>query len=223
MLEAKRPLGKLIEFEYVDGGKPQDFINFINEEFFPNDGMVFEKEPTDGIFGGPIKNLLNDDPEKEVPNWRVLAHGFLADRYDHINKNTKMGIKKCIENGVTYICDRYNLSTYAYQVPYEEFEWLFICSKEIIIPDLTIFLRYDLDVCYKNALSALGDAILFRKAKGDANKFKQYLKDTENMYLRAIQFLSKKPGWQNTYVIDVESNSDAWEQIKPLVKSILRK
>ena len=215
---AKR--GKFIDFEYLDGGVAGEYIKRIATEFFPNHGILYEKEPTDGPFGGPINNIISDRA-KQLPNWRALAHGFLADRFDHINKNTDYGIRSSLERGDTYIGDRYNLSTYAYQIPQEEFDWFYTCSQEILIPDLTIYLKYNLDSCVRTAAEDIEHSILFRQANEDKEKFRSNLEKTEAKYMMAIEFLRKKPGWKEIHIIEVGSVNDTWAELKPLVKNCL--
>ncbi|GEM_PF-5070654 len=221
--------GKFITFEYLDGGEPHPFIQKIADEFFPvGDGIVTDREPTDGLFGQPIRTVLSKDWE-EIIHWRQLVYGFLADRVHHIEK--KYGIRNLLAEGKSVICDRYNLSTYAYQLPSEtHFDWFYKCSEDILVPDLTIFLKFDIESCVENSLHILPNnsgrnefSILNRKTRRNKEDLRKEIIRTEEMYIKAIKFLRSKIPPQNIAVVEARDFIGTWYKLKPLVEECLKK
>jgi thymidylate kinase len=223
--------GKLITFEYVDGGEPQPFIQKIVDEFFSgsdSEDVVTEREPTDGLFGQPIRTVLSRDWE-EVIHWRQLVYGFLADRVHHIEK--KYGIRNLLTQGKTVICDRYNLSTYAYQLPSDSsFDWYYKCSEDILVPDLTLFLKFDIDSCVENSLHILPNngnrnefSILNRKTRRHPDELRKEIIRVEEMYSRAINYLRSKVPPQNIEVVEAKDFTGTWYKLRPLIQKCLQK
>lgn len=132
--------GKFICFEGIDGSGKSTQIRKLSKNLF-NEGYSFHStsEPTNGPIGSLLKNYLTKritlPPEAE-------ALLFAADRADHLF-NTINGILLTLKMDINVICDRYILSSLAYQAlrtPYDEIEKLNIVFP---LPDLTIFLRRD--------------------------------------------------------------------------------
>lgn len=93
------------------------------------------KEPSDGPAGGIIKQALRHRLRGLSP--RSMALLFAADRQDHIGTE----IAPALASGATVICDRYYLSSFAYQlVEVGDLEWLIKINSHCPDPDLTIYL-----------------------------------------------------------------------------------
>jgi len=220
--------GKFITFEYVDGGEPQPFIQKIIDNFFPeSDDIVTEREPTDGLFGQPLRTVLSKDWEETI-HWSQLVYGFLADRVHHIEK--KYGIRNLLAQGKTVICDRYNLSTYAYQLPSEKhFDWYYnTCTDEILVPDLTIFLKFEVDSCIENSLHILPNnnrnefSILNRKTRRQRDELRKEIIRTGEMYQKAIDYLRTKVPPENIKVIEAKDETGTWYKLRPIIEACLQ-
>jgi len=73
---------------------------------------------------------------------RTIAGLFVADRLDHLLNKTN-GILKKSEEGYTVITDRYYFSSYAYQSPHVDQDWVIKAnslSAKLRRPDLNIFI-----------------------------------------------------------------------------------
>ena len=105
----KLPHGLLIVFEGIDGtGKStqlQLLADYLIRHKYP---VVTTKEPTEGIYGKQIRELYIN--RKEVTREEELEL-FIRDRQDHVEKLIKPNLKK----NKIILCDRYFLSTIAYQ------------------------------------------------------------------------------------------------------------
>jgi len=103
-------------------------------------GATFTREPTDGPFG----RVLRDAVEMRVALDPVtMALGFAADRADHV-----AWIKHELAEGRNVVCDRYVLSSLAYQprgaIPED---WLRAINRHAPEPDVTVFLDTPPAVC----------------------------------------------------------------------------
>lgn len=101
--------GILIVFEGIDGtGKTtqiQILADYLRNKGYP---VTTTREPTDGIYGKKIRALYsnrdNSTPEEELEL-------FLDDRREHV----ELVIEPALAEGHVVLCDRYYLSTAAYQ------------------------------------------------------------------------------------------------------------
>jgi dTMP kinase len=108
--EKHRPeKGLLIVFEGTDGtGKStqlQLLDAFLRKRNLP---VITTKEPTDGQYGQQIRKLYSNRTQFSREDELEL---FLADRREHVNEQ----ILPALKNGKIILCDRYFLSTAAYQ------------------------------------------------------------------------------------------------------------
>ena len=102
--------GFFIVFEGLDGsGKTTQA--FLLKEFLVKKGYdaILLREPTEGYWGGKIKELLSNGRKEISPQEELNL--FIEDRKDNINKNILPAMR---ENKVI-IQDRYYFSTIAYQ------------------------------------------------------------------------------------------------------------
>lgn len=130
--------GKFIVFEGIDGSGKTTQVGRLAQKLHAA-GIPFHStfEPTNGPVGAILRQYLvkrvSFDP-------RVLPYLYAADRGDHLY-NDKNGIEPALARGVTVICDRYILSSFAYQVSEHSFELVDYLNRSFRKPDLTIFLR----------------------------------------------------------------------------------
>jgi dTMP kinase len=147
------PRGRFIVLEGIDGSGTTTQLTALREHFRRGGRRaVFTHEPSDGPAGllirlalqgrvvGANYELHNPDelPVGASPRFdpAALALLFAADRADHLATQ----VRPNLEAGRTVICDRYLLSTLAYQGQTSELEWLLEINRPAIIPDLTLFL-----------------------------------------------------------------------------------
>ncbi|NPV53100.1 MAG: dTMP kinase [Firmicutes bacterium] len=137
--------GKLIVFEGIDGSGVTTQAHRLKEYVSSKLQLPVHltKEPTDGPVGGLIRTILakrvgvpTRDGRLESIDPRSLALLFAADRIDHL----EVDILPKLESGIVVICDRYYLSSYAYQSLNVHLAWLEEINRECRRPDLTIML-----------------------------------------------------------------------------------
>ncbi len=108
-LMVKEERGVLIVFEGIDGTGKSTQISLL-ETFLRQRGwqVVATREPTAGCFGQRIRELYKNR-QKVTPDEECEL--FLSDRREHVDTC----ITPALENGRIVLCDRYFLSTAAYQ------------------------------------------------------------------------------------------------------------
>jgi len=146
--------GLLIVFEGTDGtGKStqlQLLYNILHDKDYP---VIATREPTDGKYGRKIRELYinrkNYSHEEELEL-------FLADRREHVDKLLNPALKR----GEIILCDRYFLSTAAYQGAIG-FDPETILSRNSFAPDpdLALLFQTPVNVGITRIISDRGDTL----------------------------------------------------------------
>ena len=139
--------GKFIVFEGLDGSGKGTQIQLLAAEMKKRGRTVYiTAEPTSSSTGGMIRDALGGFIERDAYE---LSAMFLTDRIFH-NVNKTNGIQQFIDRGIDVICDRYYYSSFAYQGTDADLDWVMqmnLNCREILKPDLCIFLDVDIDLC----------------------------------------------------------------------------
>lgn len=132
--------GKFIVFEGCDGsGKSTQLKSLANYLESKGEEVYLTREPTDSPFGSLIHSCLIGRISTDE---HTIAAMFAADRLDHIH-NGLNGILKKLNEGITVLCDRFYLSSFAYNGGFVPLEWVIGLNApvmEAVTPDLTVFL-----------------------------------------------------------------------------------
>jgi dTMP kinase len=107
----------------------------------------FTCEPSGGPIGRQIRQLLAGGGDEPSRAWDTLALLFAADRLDHVARE----IRPALAAGTTVVCDRYDLSSLAYQsataAPGKDpLPWIRALNQRAPRPDLTLVLDVDPDI-----------------------------------------------------------------------------
>ena len=148
--------GRFLVLEGIDGSGTTTQLKAL-EAHFARAGhrAIFTHEPSDGPVGMLIRlalqgrlvgaNFESHDPAESADTLRgaaervdaeTLALLFAADRADHVATQ----VRPNLDRGRHVVCDRYLLSTLAYQGLHCDVEWLVEINRPAIAPDLTVFL-----------------------------------------------------------------------------------
>lgn len=100
---------------------------------------------------GPIGRILRAHVRGQVDlDPRTAALAFVADRADHLTR----AIRPALERGEWVVCDRYLLSTLAYQgAEGVDRAWVLAASEGADVPDLTIYLEVPAEVAAQRLVS----------------------------------------------------------------------
>jgi dTMP kinase len=126
--------GQLIVFEGIDGCGKSTQIERLARYLRSNGvDVVATREPTDGGYGRKIRELARsggDVPHSEELRW------FVEDRREHVASV----IEPALAAGQLVLCDRYFLSTVAYQGARgsDPRELLAVSEAEFPLPDLVV-------------------------------------------------------------------------------------
>src|SRR4051794_32222422 len=137
--------GRFIVFEGLDGSGTTTQVSRLGERL-TEAGIRTEltKEPSNGPLGAALRQVIDGRVQLDPAS---MALAFAADRTDHLF-NEHNGVKKLLAEGHWVICDRYVLSSLAYQ-PSETIDqgWVEKINALAIEPDMTVFLDAQPTVC----------------------------------------------------------------------------
>jgi dTMP kinase len=151
--------GRFIVAEGIDGAGSTTLVNGLVDHFRSARRPVrMTHEPSSGPIGSMIRQVLTRRlgvPSNFGPvplGWATMALLFAADRLDHLDTE----VLPLLSDGITVICDRYDLSSLTYQVATaasdnpdetrQALEWIRELNRKARRPDLTIVVDVDPDV-----------------------------------------------------------------------------
>ena len=144
--------GKFIVFEGIDGcGKTTQMTHIAQRLKGAGKKCVITCEPTKAEIGKMLRRYLSGEITADS---HVIAALFAADRLDHILRPG--GLLDTLEDDVYILCDRYYLSSYAYQSMDVDLDWLMslnAVSTEKLKPDFHVFI----DITPETSLNRLKD------------------------------------------------------------------
>ena len=196
--------GKFIVFEGLDGcGKT--FHCKVLCEYLNSIGIksIQTCEPTKDEMGKLLRRYLSGEIETSPEG---IAGLFIADRLDHITK--KGGLLELLNNGVNIICDRYYLSSIAYNAQNHSTEWVYNLNKtaiDLLTPDLVVFL--DIPSFKEDRISSRGEKEIY-----ETQEYQQMVKQ------RYEEALSMHKG---AYV-KISSNRDKKDVVKDVRNEVLK-
>jgi dTMP kinase len=180
-----------IAFEGIDGSGKSTQAKLLAERLSSEGHKVhLTAEPTTGPIGRMIREAFSG---KQAFDHRVIAGLFVADRLHHI-LNQEDGMLKLLANGYTVICDRYLLSSYAYQGVHMPMEWVIAAnqqSAELLRPDLNVFIDVKPDVSMNRIQGSRDNIELYETLEN--------LQAVRNQYLKAFQIVNST---QNIEIFD---------------------
>ncbi len=129
-----------IAFEGIDGSGKSTQVRLLKDRLEASGHKVYTTcEPTDAPPGKMIRDIFNHRIDGDH---RTIAALFVADRLHHILNKTD-GMLKMLEEGYTVITDRYYFSSYAYQSPHIDQNWVIQANSlaaGLLRPDLNIYI-----------------------------------------------------------------------------------
>jgi len=215
--------GILIAFEGIDGvgltthaRKLRDLLESRGYK------VVYTKEPTESYIGRWVKSLIKgrasllkgNHPEFDP---RVVALAFTLDRALHVRNE----IIPRLQQGYIVICDRYALSTYAYQtaqgVSLGELVYLNIRFSKIVPPDLIVLLEAPIETCLKRLLKSRE----YNEGVFEVREFLQKVKDRFE-FLVHENILSTLFGGKTPKVIRINTDRPIDDVSKDILISVSR-
>ena len=154
-----KPRGKFIALEGGDGSGKGTVIKALHEAY-NGDEVIFTREPGGTPLGDQIREMLQKQSDDEMCVMAELLL-FNASRAEHLEKV----IKPALAAGKTVFCDRFSLSTLAYQVyGRQRHDYLdkFRKIDQVVVdvnPDLYILLDLEPEVAHARVMQSGRDKL----------------------------------------------------------------
>lgn len=137
--------GLFVVFEGIDGSGTTTVSRRVHEILSAeHPTALWTNEPSDSEYGGKARHLLRVPQTKPIQ----LAMLFALDRWHHV----QFVLQPALDRGQLVICDRYFLSSLAYQRQDGVDGELVESINPPLRPDLTIFLRCPVEVAEQRRL-----------------------------------------------------------------------
>lgn len=202
--------GRFIVLEGIDGSGKSTQAEILAARLKKQGANAYlTREPSDGVIGKLLRRALSGELQMSE---QVMAALFAADRLEHLT-NAETGVLRYLKNDTQVICDRYYLSTYAYQSVAVDLDWTMALNKQAALmakPDVHIFL----DIAVDTALARIAR----NREHMDIYETKERLEETRTRYLEVI---GKLKDTENIVIINAEQSPeeiarDIWESVKYL-------
>lgn len=217
--------GKFVVIEGLDGSAAfshaSKLVSHLRDERDIKQ-VHLTREPSDGPIGSAIR--LHLQKRLDVDSLSLAAF-FAADRMDHVFKQ-KTGIFDRLKAGEFVICDRYYLSSFAYQTLNDSVnsEWLMQLNKKCPSPHLTIFLDVDPRNCARSVIAEKLVGIHFSVFDPTSNNLEalvQFLTQVRENYLLAIGKL--RAMGEKIEIIERDNPPEIEREINRIIDSFIRK
>ncbi len=193
---------KFIVFEGIDGSGTTTQSELLKDYLLlQGEKAIVSPEPSDGIIGKFIRNILQDKNLISHQNQNFdeqMAYLFAADRYDHLY-NEKNGVFTLIKNNYYVISTRYYFSSLAYNgnTP-EEWQLIQTLNQKFPQPDLVIYL----DIPVELSLERIKQRSL-HEVYENKKKLTQVKENYFKIFTDYQGFLLKIDGTQTTDIISL--------------------
>lgn len=168
--------GKFIVFEGLDGAGTTTQMIEVCKKLEGNNWMTCEPSP--GPIGKFIRKIMHGDYGNNFDS-KTMMLLFGADRSYHVEE-----IKMHLEEGTNVLCDRYILSSYAYQGTSEEENYLMHnINGTYLTPDFTFFIDTPVEECFKRITSRGKDLDMYESLE-NLQKVKNNYELYSNRFIR---------------------------------------
>ena len=173
--------GLLIVFEGIDGtGKSTQLkllANYLDQRGY---SVVITKEPTDGVYGKRIRELYINRAEVSREEELDL---FIRDRKDHVENL----IQPSLADKKIVLCDRYYLSTIAYQgAAGVDIEYIAKKNAFAPQPDLALLFQSSRHVSIERITQSRGDSLNDFEQEDALTKVEQIFNSLDYPYIKYI-------------------------------------
>ena len=147
--------GCLIVFEGIDGTGKSTQLQLLEKHLSIGCGLnvICTREPTDGVYGRKIRALYNN---REGVTLEEELGLFIKDRQDHVHNL----IEPALAEKKVILCDRYYLSTIAYQgAAGSDTEAIARMNNFAPEPDLALLFQLSPEISIKRITQKRGDSL----------------------------------------------------------------
>ncbi len=162
--DMKKEKGSFIVIEGLDGSGKGTVIERLKKEL-PIEQFHFTREPGGTTFAEEIRKIALDHPMAKHAHSLTLFYLMWASRREHVHE----GIRPELYLGRSVICDRFDASTYSYQIVGQGMKYLedyFWQTRTFVLEDVSPDAYVFLDVSPEEAKKRSG-------GRGEGNHFDQ--------------------------------------------------
>lgn len=201
-----------IAFEGIDGSGKSTQVRLLKDRLEASGHKVYTTcEPTDAPPGKMIRDIFNHRIDGDH---RTIAALFVADRLHHILNKTD-GMLKMLEEGYTVITDRYYFSSYAYQSPHIDQNWVIQANSlaaGLLRPDLNIYIDISPEISIERLNKGRTSIELYETLDN--------LRLVRNKYLELIDVLK---GEEKVFVANGDQSpegiaNDIWDTVSAMLQ-----
>jgi dTMP kinase len=182
---------KFVVFEGVDGSGKSTQAGLLFDRLKNNNkNVILTSEPTTWFAGKLIREIFSGN---QPSNDYVVAGLFVADRLHHIT-DEKSGILSQLATGNDVICDRYVLSSYAYQGVHVNMQWVMqanALASTLLKPNVHVFVDVPPEICMQR--------IEARKGIKERYETFENLCKVREKYMEAIELVKEH---ENIVIVD---------------------
>ena len=183
--------GFFIDIEGLDGSGASTQVRLVAKELKKQGVKPYlTKEPTKGPIGKLVRQALERKWNSLPPASVQLL--FAADRGRHLNGE----VIPRLEKGEMVITDRYAWASVAFGSVHLSKEWLLELNRDFILPDLTVFIEVEPEICLERLAKEKGGVVLFDE--------EEHLEQTWDTY----HWLASKYWWAQIAVVDGEQKRE---------------
>jgi dTMP kinase len=171
----RRTPGRFIVLEGLDGAGTTTQLERLGTALRARGHRVLTtREPSDGPIGTLLRQALTG--RLQLPQGRgpltqeTLGLLFAADRMDHLAAQ----VEPALEEGQVVLCDRYVLSSLAYQGKDLPMAWVAELNRRARVPDLTLFVEVDVATAARRRAGRGGPEELFEAEAAQRKIAKRY-------------------------------------------------
>ena len=184
--------GKFIVFEGTDGSGKSTQLGLL-ARYLENRGeeVFVTSEPTNSPFGALLRDCLKRKIETDE---KAIAALFAADRLDHI-----LEMKRQLAAGKSVLCDRYYLSSFAYNGGFVPLDWVIQLNSqamEELRPDLVIYI----DLSPEEAMARIS-------RRGEAERY-ETLEKQRAIRARYFEMFERFKDSENIAIVNGEEDKD---------------
>lgn len=186
--------GKFIVLEGGEGSG-KGTISAHLEKVFAGENVIFTREPGGTPFGEKVRSLIFDETMCTMSELLL----FEAARREHVEKI----ILPSLRQGIHVICDRFDASTYAYQITArwkkQHAQFFKFVNAEVVggaIPDLYIFCDISPEAALARRMAAGGEVTRFDNEELDFHNavyrgYKEFFKEKRFVAIDAIMGITE--------------------------------
>lgn len=199
MDSATEVLTNFIVLEGLDGSGTTTQMEILSKRLAEGGSRVMPTcEPSRGPVGVFIRSILRQEVDVDPC---TLAHLFAADRNEHLY-NASEGMVNHLESGGVVVCDRYILSSLAYQSIGCSYDLVATLNGRFPLPEYLIFLEVSPEECQKRRSTRPGVELF------DASAIQNQI--VQN-YERGIAELTKGAAKEGIHLIRVDGEKSIEE------------